>query len=75
MKNAGVELKLHLFLTSTLDTCEWPTSCLRRFMSGKEHLTHWIEGWVDRSVVLDVLKREKCLLLPEFKLGTFQAAV
>lgn len=32
-----MEVKLHLFLTSTLDTCEWPTSRSRCFISEKEH--------------------------------------
>jgi len=42
---------------------------------GKNTGNHWIGGWVGRSAGLDVLKTEKCFLLPEFKLWTFQAAV
>jgi len=33
----GMEVKLHLFLTSTLDTFEWQTSSPPRFIPEKEH--------------------------------------
>ena len=38
---------------------------------GKNTGTHWIEGWVGPREGLDILKTEKCLLLPGFKLGDF----
>jgi hypothetical protein len=49
----GVDVYIHVFLTSTLAGGEWSTSRPARFTPG----TRWIGGWVDpRAGVDDVEK-------------------
>jgi hypothetical protein len=44
----GVDVQLHVFLTSALDGCEWSASRLGRFALRE---THWIGGWVGHRLV------------------------
>jgi hypothetical protein len=56
----GVEVKLHAFLTSTLDGVEWSASRPGRFISReRDHGTHWIGGWVGPRTLLDVAVNRK----------------
>jgi hypothetical protein len=50
----GVDVKIHLFLTSALVGGEWSASPLCRFTPGESAPgTHWIEGWVSPRAGLD----------------------
>jgi hypothetical protein len=56
----GVDVEIHIFLTSALAGCEWSALRRSRFTPGKRAPgTHWIGGWVDpRSGLNDVEKRK-----------------
>jgi hypothetical protein len=60
----GVNVLIHIFLTSALVGGEWSTSRPGRFTSG----THWIGGWVDLSAGLDDLEKRKFFTLPGLEL-------
>jgi hypothetical protein len=56
----GIEIYLHVFLTSALDEGEWSASrpvhyILRERASG----THWIGDWVDPRAGLDAVVEKK----------------
>jgi hypothetical protein len=56
----GVELYLHVFLTSALDGGEWSASRCGRF-TPRERVpgTHWIGGRVGPRAVLDAVVKRK----------------
>jgi hypothetical protein len=50
----GVDVEIHVFLTSALVGGEWSASRPGRFTPG----THWIGGWVGPRTGLDVEMRK-----------------
>jgi hypothetical protein len=56
----GVDVQIHVFLTSALVGGEWSGSSPGRFTPGETApCTHWIGGWVDpRAGLHDVEKRK-----------------
>jgi hypothetical protein len=56
----GVDVQIHIFLTSTLVKGEWSPSRPGRF-THRERVpsTHWIGGWVDPRAGLDNLEKRK----------------
>jgi hypothetical protein len=66
----GVDVQIHIFLTSALVGGEWSTSRLGRFTPGERAPagTHWIGGWVDLRDGLDDLQKRKFLTLPGLEL-------
>jgi hypothetical protein len=55
----GVEVHIHVFLTSELFSSGWSASRPGRFTPG----THWIGGWVNPKAGLDDLEKRKFLTL------------
>jgi hypothetical protein len=50
----GVDVEIHIFLTSVLAGGDWSNSRPGRFTPGERAPgTHWIGGWVDPRVGLD----------------------
>jgi hypothetical protein len=65
----GVDVLIHIFLTSELVGGEWSGSRPRRFTPGEGAPgTHWIGGWVDPRAGLDDLVKRKFLTLPRLEL-------
>jgi hypothetical protein len=65
----GVDVYIHIFLTSALVGGEWSTSRLGRFTPGERAPgTHWIGGWVDPRAGLDDLEMRKFLTLQGLEL-------
>jgi hypothetical protein len=62
----GVDVWLHIFLTSVLAGGEWSASRPGRFTSAPG--THWIGGWVDPSAGMDGVEKRKYLTLLELEL-------
>jgi hypothetical protein len=60
----GVDVQIHLFLTSALVGGEWSASRPWRFTPG----THFIGSWVDPRAGLDDMEKLKCLTLPGLEL-------
>jgi hypothetical protein len=60
----GVNVYIHIFLTSALVGGEWSTSRPDRFTPG----THWIGGRVDLRASLNDLEKRKFLTLPGLEL-------
>jgi hypothetical protein len=61
----GVDVQIHIFLTSALALGEWSTSRPGRFTPGKRSPgIHWIGGSVDPRAGLDNLEKRKFLTLP-----------
>jgi hypothetical protein len=59
----GVDVKIHIFLTSALAGGEWSASRPGRFTPRERaHSTHWIGGWVDSRAGLDDVEKRKVLL-------------
>jgi hypothetical protein len=56
----GVDVQIHIFLTSALAGSEWSASRPGRYTIG----THWMGGWVDLRVGLDVVEKRKFLTQP-----------
>jgi hypothetical protein len=55
---AGVDIYIHIFLTSAVVGGEWSTSHPGRFIPGKElSLTHYIVGWVNPRAGLDDMEK------------------
>jgi hypothetical protein len=68
----GVDVKIHIFLTSALAGGEWSASRPGRFTSGERAPgTYWIGGWVDPRAGLDDVEKRKFLTLPGLELLTF----
>jgi hypothetical protein len=58
----GVDVQIHIFLTSALIGGEWSNSRPGRFTPGERTSgTHWIGGWVDLRAGLDDLEKRKFL--------------
>jgi hypothetical protein len=65
----GVDVQIHIFLTSALVGGEWSTSRPGRFTPGERAPgAHWIGGWVDLRAGVDDLEKRKCLTLPGLEL-------
>jgi hypothetical protein len=65
----GVNVLIHIFLTSALSGDEWSTPCPGRFTPGeKAPDTHWTGGWVDPRPGLDDVEMRKFLTLPGLEL-------
>jgi hypothetical protein len=65
----GVDLWIHVFLSSALVGGEWSASrpgCITR--GERAPGTHWIGGWVDPRTGLDDVERRKFLPLPRLEL-------
>jgi hypothetical protein len=60
----GVDIKIHVFLTSALVGVEWSASHLDRFTPG----THWIGGRVGPRARLDHVEKRKFLTIPGLEL-------
>jgi hypothetical protein len=56
----GVDVEVHIFLTSALVGGEWTASHPCRFIPR----THCIVGWVDPRADLDYMENRKFLTLP-----------
>jgi len=58
--NGGVEVKLHAFLTSTLDGGEWSASCPSCFTHREMGPgTNWIGGLVSPRASVDMTAKRK----------------
>jgi hypothetical protein len=56
----GVEVEVHIFLTSALDGGQWSASRPGRFTLGERAPgTHWVGGWVGTRAVLDAVVKRK----------------
>jgi hypothetical protein len=65
----GVDVWIHIFLTSALAGGEWSDSRRSRFIPGEGALgTNWIGGWVDPRASLDDMEKRKSLTLPGLEL-------
>jgi hypothetical protein len=53
----GVDVEIHIFLTSALVGGEWSDSRPGRFTPG----THWIGGWVNLRASVDDVEKGKLL--------------
>jgi len=67
----GVDMYLHVFLTSVVDGGEWSASRSSHFTPGEEiPVIHWIGDWVDHRANVDVVVRRRKAFLcscQEFK--------
>jgi hypothetical protein len=65
----GLDVQIHVFLTSALAGDEWSASCTSRFNPGETApSTHWIGGWVSPRAGLDNVEKRKFLTLPVLEL-------
>jgi hypothetical protein len=65
----GVDVEIHIFLTSALVGGEWSASRTGRFTSGERAPSiRWIGGWVDPRVGLDDTEKRIFLNLPGLEL-------
>jgi hypothetical protein len=65
----GVDIYIHVLLTSALVGGEWSASRPGRFPpGGRASGTHWIGGWVGPSTGLDDVEMRKFLTLPGLEL-------
>jgi hypothetical protein len=65
----GVDVYIHIFLTSALAEGEWSVSLSDRFTPGERApRTHWIGGWVDPRAGLDDVEKRKLFILPGLEL-------
>jgi hypothetical protein len=65
----GVDVYIHIFLTSALAGVEWSASRPSRFTLGERAPgTHLIGGWVDPRVRPDDMEKRKILTLPGLEL-------
>jgi hypothetical protein len=65
----GVDVWIHVSLTSSLVAGELSASRPGRFTPG----THWIGGWVGPRIDLDDVEKRKFLTLPGLKLRPVQS--
>jgi hypothetical protein len=72
----GVDVYIHIFLTSALAGGEWSTSRPGRFTAGERTpSTHWIGGWVDPRAGQDDLEKRKFFTLPGLEIRPLGRAV
>jgi hypothetical protein len=66
----GVDVYIHIFMTSALARGEWSASHSGHSPLPRERApgTCWIEGWVDPRAGLDYMEKSKFLILPGLKL-------
>jgi hypothetical protein len=65
----GMDVPIHIFLTSALVGGQWSASCPCRFMPGERIPgTHWIGVWVDPKAGLDDVEEREFLTLLELEL-------
>jgi hypothetical protein len=65
----GVDVGIHIFLTSALAGGEWSAWRPGRFTPGEITFgTYWIGGWVDSKAGLDDMEKRKFLTLPGLEL-------
>jgi hypothetical protein len=65
----GVDVQIHIVLTSALVGGEWSASCPCCFTPGERAPgTHWTGGWVDPRAGLDDMVKRKFLTLPGLEL-------
>jgi hypothetical protein len=65
----GVDVSIHIFLTSALAGGGWSPSRPCRFILGERAPgTHWIGGWVDPRAGLDDVEKRKFFILPGLEL-------
>jgi hypothetical protein len=65
----GLDVQIHIFLTSALVVGEWSASRPGRFtLEGRAHGTQWIGGWVGPRAGLDDVEKRKFLTLPGLEL-------
>jgi hypothetical protein len=65
----GVDVQIHIFLTSALAGGEWSASYPGHFTPGERAPgTHWIGCWVDPRACLDDVDKRKFLTLPGLEL-------
>jgi hypothetical protein len=65
----GVDVYIHIFLTSALAGGEWSASRPGRFTpGGRAPCTHWIGGWVDPRAGLEDIEKRQFLTLPGLEL-------
>jgi hypothetical protein len=65
----GMDVQIHVFLSSTLVGSEWSASRRGRLTSGERTPgTHWIGGWVGPRAGLDDVEKRKFLTLPGLEL-------
>jgi hypothetical protein len=65
----GVDLYIHIFLTSALGGGEWSASRPGCFTPGERApSTYWIGGWVGPRAGLDDVEKRKFLTLPGIEL-------
>jgi hypothetical protein len=61
----GVDVQIHISLTSALVGCEWSVSHPGSFTPGERSPgPHWIGGSVDPRASLDDVKKREILILP-----------
>jgi hypothetical protein len=65
----GVDVYIHIFLTSALVGGKWSASRPGHFIPGERASgTHWIGGWVGPKASLDYVEKRKFLTLPGLEL-------
>jgi hypothetical protein len=65
----GVDVQIHISLTSALAGGEWSASRPGRFTPRERApSTHWIGGWVDPRAGLNDVEKKKFLTLPGLEL-------
>jgi hypothetical protein len=67
----GVDVSIHIFLTSALGGGEWSASRPCRFTAGERAPgAHWIEVWVGPTASMDDVEKRKFFTLPGLELQT-----
>jgi hypothetical protein len=67
--NAGMDVQIHVLLTSELVGDEWSDSLAGRITPGERVPgAHWIRGWVGPTAGLDAAEKRKFLILPGLQL-------
>jgi hypothetical protein len=65
----GVDVYIHIFLTSALVGGKWPASRPGCFTPRERApVTHWIGGWVEPRAGLGAVEKRKFWTLPGLKL-------
>jgi hypothetical protein len=67
--DGGVDVQIHVLLTSALVRGEWSASRPCRFTPGERAVgTHWLGGWVGPRTSVNVVEKRKFLTLPGLEL-------